>query len=206
MIVEGQGDGIAVPSLITRILVDHHAYFSAILPKPPMKVSRSRFASKFDDFERALRLLAPASDAIVVIIDSDDDDPDELRRGLESRASITAGHLPVIIAPAVKEYEAWLLASVPEMAGLAGVSPDATAPNDPESVRDAKGAFRHCLADRRYSESVDQKRYTSLIDVARAAERSPSFRRLVDALARLVDSPPYPGSDLPGETRPEKAT
>lgn len=185
-VVEGHGDQLAVPTLTQRIFQEHLGYYEAIVGGNPMRVKRGRFASRFDDFERALRFLSYGSDAVLVLLDSDDDDVDVLRSDLTRRASDTIGHLPVAVAPAVREYEAWFLASIEEMRGRGDIRVDATCPGDPESHRGAKGVFAAQLNSGVYTETVDQKKYSALMNIQAAETRSSSFAALTAALASLL--------------------
>lgn len=187
-VVEGHGDQLAVPTLTQRIFQEHLGYYEAIVGGSPMRVKRGRFASKFDDYERALRFLAYGSDAVLVLLDSDDDDVEDLRRGLCQRALDTIGHVPVAVAPAVREYEGWFLASIEEMRGKGDVRSDATCPGDPDSYRGAKGVFAAQLTSGIYTETVDQKKYSALIDIGAAETNSPSFAALTAAIASLLPS------------------
>lgn len=185
-IVEGHGDSLALPTLVTRVANERFQRADVVMPKTPMRVTRSRFSANFDDYSKALRLLAPQCDGILVVLDSDDDDPVTLRTDLESRAQQVVGHVPVRVAPAVREYEAWLLASIPEMAGQLTLPADATYSGSVEVVRGAKGAFKKLTANRVYSETVDQKKFTAILDIAAAESRSPSFAQFVQLLGELL--------------------
>jgi hypothetical protein len=185
-IVEGHGDQLAVPTLAQRIYVERLNFYNAIVGMTPMRVKRGKFAERFDDYERALRFLSYGADAILVLLDSDDEDPGDLSAGLARRADAEIGHIPVAIAPAVHEYEAWFLASIEQLRGQADVRDDAACPGTPESHRGAKGVFASQLRTGIYSETIDQKKYSALIDLAAAESNSPSFRALRDALSSLI--------------------
>lgn len=185
-IVEGHGETLALPTLITRVARELHRRDDVVLPAAPVRINRSRFANAFNDFSRALRLLASQVDCVIVVIDSDDDDPIGLRDELEARARQLVGHVPLRVAPAVREYEAWLLASATEMAGQLDLPVGATYACNPEVVRNAKGAFRDLLGSRVYSETVDQKRYTAIMNLHAATRNSPSFSEFARLLGELL--------------------
>lgn len=187
-VVEGHGDQLAVPTLAQRILTERLDFYGAIVGASPMRVKRGRFASRFDDYERALRFLSFASDAVLVLLDSDDDDVDALSQDLSERASRAIGHIPVAVAPAVREYEAWFLASIEQMRGRGDIRDDAMCPGTPESHRGAKGVFAAQLKSGIYAETVDQKKYSALLDIQAAEANSASFAALTTALATLVPS------------------
>lgn len=185
LIVEGHGEVQALPTLVTRILNEKLTRHDVILHHPAMRVKRGKFADRFDDFERALKLLAGPNDAILVVLDADDDDPFELATGLQARAASCIGHRTVHVVPAVKEYEAWFLASLDSLNGQLDVLAGSTLSSDPESIRGAKGVFESFLQTGTYSETVDQKKYSAKLDIELARRNSPSFARLVDALAAM---------------------
>jgi len=185
-IVEGHGDALALPTLVARVVRERYARFDVVMPKIPMRVNRSKFAANFSDFPNALKLLAGQSDGILVMLDSDDDDPALLRSDLETRAAAAVSHVPVRVAPAVKEFEAWLLAGVPEMAGQHALPAAVAYSGNPEAVRNAKGAFKDLLSTRVYSETVDQKKYAALLDLTATESRSPSFAQFITLLGELL--------------------
>ena len=177
---------MALPGLVSRILHERLKRFEVIITGTPMRLDRGRFDQKFDDYERALQFLAYANDAILVVLDSDDDDPHELAYGLEKRALEIVGHRSVRVAPAVMEFEAWFLASLPELQGMGDVASDATCETNPESFSGAKGQFAKRLTTGRYSETVDQRKYAGLMDLAAAERRSASFAGLLRSIDEVT--------------------
>lgn len=189
LIVEGHGDALALPTLVRRIAGEILHLPTVLIQEPAFRVKRGRFAERFDDYERALQLLSVNVDGILVVLDSDDDDPDELMQNLQTRALACVGHRPVRVAPAVREFEAWFLASLEELAGIEGITDTPERIDEPESVRGAKGVFERNLDSRTYSESVDQKRYCRVISIRNALRNSPSFGRLVAHVTDLLAPP-----------------
>lgn len=188
LIVEGHGDRLALPGLLMRVASEVFERYD-VQPAVPFRINRGRFSPKFDDYERAVQLLAMQNDAVLVVIDSDDDDPVALKLDLEARATAVAGHRRTLVAPAVREFEAWFLACVDGMQNQGDVLPDATCQDDPDSHAGAKGAFAKRLRSGVYSETVDQKKYCSLMDLALARKNSASFDSFVEAVGEVTGSP-----------------
>ncbi|MDN4615140.1 DUF4276 family protein [Leifsonia sp. F6_8S_P_1B] len=186
--MEGHGEVLAMPSLVARVAREAYGRFDIVPQHSPMRVKRGRFSPRFSDYERALQLVSVAHESVLVVLDSDDDDPEQLASDLEARASECVSHRRVLVAPAVREFEAWFLASIDTMAGREAVKPDAQFQTNPELLKGPKNHFASLLINGVYSESVDQKRYASLIDVDTATKRSRSFARLVDAIGQLIST------------------
>ena len=86
-----------------------------------------------------------------------------------------------------REYEAWFLASVESLRGIAGVRADAVSHDEPESPRNAKGAMSERMEDGRYLPTVHQAPLTEHLDFTSAYRRCRSFRRLVRAFGLLLE-------------------
>lgn len=189
LIVEGQGDALALPVLVRRILHESLQRFDCVLVAPAFRVKRGRFHERFDDFESALTFLAAKCDAILVVLDSDDDDPEVLANGLQLRAETAVGHVPVAVRPAVREFEAWFLASVPALRGRRGVPTDAPEVPHSSEPRSAKSVFESLLLSGVYSETVDQPSFAAIVDLELCKRESASFNALAEAIATLTNEP-----------------
>jgi hypothetical protein len=66
------------------------------------------------------------------------------------------------------------------------VRDDTQSPADPESMRNAKGQLESLMYES-YKETLHQAKFSALIDLAAAAEKSRSFRRLIHAIGLLLD-------------------
>ncbi|MFT8636585.1 MAG: DUF4276 family protein [Pseudoclavibacter sp.] len=185
-IVEGHGEVEALPKLIFKVAGHFSIKPQILIYKRPLRIQRSRFDQKFSDFERALQLLAPSCQGILVVLDTDDSDPSELQRSLQDRAFKCVGDTPTRVVPAVREYEAWILASLNSLRGKLSIPVDTVKPDNPEAIRGAKELLRKLTTDNVYSETVDQARYSSLINVAEALASSPSFGNFCDAVRHLT--------------------
>lgn len=193
-IVEGQGEEAALPLLLRRLAEAAGAWDLQVAR--PHRRRRNQLVQR-DSLQTALRLarLTPGCAAILVLFDADDDCPKELAPTLERWAAEAVGDLPCAIVMANREYEAWFLAGIESLRGLAGIRDNATTHADPESPRDAKGELEQRMqGSRSYSPTVDQAPLTARLDLASAHRGCRSFRKLVSAFGRLL---------AVGATRPE---
>lgn len=175
--VEGEGDSKAAPVLVRRILHEWYGIFTWNTKAFKVK-NISYMLRKFPDIIRYTNSRIDTH-AILVLLDSDDTCP------IESVCRILSGvhngtifvDKPLAIVFAVREFEAWFLASAKHIWRE-------NIPN-PESPRDAKGAVRRLLGGE-YSPTIHQARLVSQMSLEEAHENSRSFRRLVSAINKLT--------------------
>lgn len=190
-IVEGDGEVEALPVLLRRIVLELVPDLSLSVTRP-IRVPRGKML-KEDEFARYLRLaMMRATDegtagVTVVLLDADDDCPVEIAsRLLETAARAEPDGLIAVVA-AVKEFEAWFLASAESLRGKRSLRGDLVAPPDPEAVRNAKGWLQENRTDQRaYSPTIDQPALAAAMDITQARQRSPSFDKLCRDLERLL--------------------
>ena len=146
--------------------------------------------------ERAIALVAKMTsrtDAILILIDADDDCPAHLGPMLLARAKAAQGDRRISVVLAKREFEAWFLATAESLAGTRGLRSNISAPQAPELIRDAKGWLTKQRVDgRSYRPTVDQAALAHTMDLNRARSRSPSFAKLCRDLKALLgetDSP-----------------
>ena len=190
IVAEGKGEMVAAPKLVSRLLRErgHEAW---IVPENAYRLGGLPvFLNRPDETLDLLRRKNP--DAVLFLSDLDAGCPmDDAPKASALFRSATLP-FPVAVVLARCEYEAWMIASIETVAAAdtrlpAGLTCDA----DPESIRDAKGWLTaHLPSGISYKPTLDQARYTSAIDVALAAERSRSFRRLCHALDELATGTP----------------
>ena len=186
-IVEGKGDVEAVPLLLRRVF---HEYLvqTGIEVLRSIRVPKTKLL-KAGELERTVELAARQTqdgDAVLILIDADDDCPAQLAPRLLSRAQARRPDRAMRVVLANREYEAWFIAAAESIGGHRYLLPDLTAPDDPEAIRDAKGWLTyHSRGGRVYRETLDQPALTQVFDLERA-RRSPSFNKLCRDLASLV--------------------
>jgi uncharacterized protein DUF4276 len=188
-IVEGHGECSALPVLLRRMVLDLDPT-RRIEVKRPIRMPRS-LATKNGELERRVELAArrvkDEGGAVLVLLDGDDDCAATLGPELHRRVMSQRSDIPSAVVLAVREFEAWYLASARSLVGRRGLPIDIQPPDDPEAVRDAKG----WLQDRRtgglaYSPTIDQPALADVFDMALARSGSPSFDKLWREIERLL--------------------
>ena len=186
LIVEGHGEVEAAPVLLRRLLGE--ADCRTVGVGRPIRRTQSQLRSKegIQDGVR-LALLQPECAAVVILFDGEDDCPKELADQVRAWAREAAAGKPCEVVIAYREYETWFLAALESLRGQYGIANDATAPENLESRRDAKGALEEFMpTDRAYSETGDQPAMSAVFDMRLAHRRNRSFRKLVKAIGDLL--------------------
>lgn len=187
-IVEGRGEVSALPILIRRIAAVAAPSVVARVPTP-IRVKRERFL-KENELERYVDLAArqAGSDGrILILLDADDDCPPQLATDILQRARTARSDRRIEAVLAQREYEAWFLAAADSVAGHRELFCNTVAPDEPESVRDAKGWLTsHMPPGRSYKETRDQAALTVTFDLDQARHRSRSFDKMWRAVAGLM--------------------
>lgn len=172
-VVEGHGEVNALPILLRRIC-ESKGYYSIDYLKPHRLSRSSMMMHKVGDAVRLQRNKVGSSGVVVVLYDSDDDSPEfaveETSRFIGSQSD------NVVVAVAVREYEAWFLASIESLRTHKLVKDDAVYFGNPESRRDAKGALGECMTES-YRETRHQSKFSARFDLEAARLNSPSFAR-----------------------------
>lgn len=187
-IVEGHGDVAAVPQLVRRIAATIDPSRMVEVAKP-LRANRDRLV-KPDELERFVQLAARRAGpggAVLVLVDADDDCPAELGPRLLERATGATHGVDVAVVLANREFEAWFLAAAVSLRSRRGLPADLVPPDEPESIRDAKG----WLQDRRtdgfaYSPTTDQPALAAVMDLDEARAGCPSFDKLWRDLERIL--------------------
>ena len=187
-IVEGPGEVDAIPILIRRIAATAVPDVVPHVPKP-IRVERDRFL-KENELERYVDLAARQSDpdgGVLIVLDADDDCPPELAATILRRATRARSDRLIKVVLPRREYEAWFLAAADSIAGSRGLPDDITAPNDAESIRNAKGWLTSRMPPgRAYKETRDQPALTSLFDLPTARRGAPSFDKMWRTVTQLL--------------------
>jgi hypothetical protein len=187
-IVEGHGDVKAVPVLVRRIAVEIDPA-AQIQILPPLRVPRFKLV-KQGELERSVELAARktgGTGAVLVLVDAEDDCPAQLGPSLLARARAVRSDLPIGVALAKHEFEAWFLAAAESLRGKRGLASDLTAPANPEAIRGAKQWLSvRMTGGARYHEVLDQPALSAVFDLS-AARRTDSFDKCCREVARLLD-------------------
>lgn len=184
-IVEGHGEMPAVRTLIRRIGLELMGTYVAV--EQPFRLDSAKML-KPEDLEKAVRLQAMrvrGTGGVLVLRDGDgpgETCPVGLAASMAPRAELVPVGVEVVIAR--HEYEAWFLAAAESLRPHPSVLESARAPDDPEAKRDAKGQLQQ-LMNESYKETLHQAKFSAVMDLHMAMERSRSFRRMVNAVATL---------------------
>jgi hypothetical protein len=193
LIVEGQGEELAVPFLIRRIAQARGFYIQIKcqvwrVPKTQLPRGGQRMGQA-PELKRAVEGLTRQigrNRPIMILLDADEDCPQDLATNLKSRCLAEHADVKVSIVIAKKEYEAWFLAAANSLAGQRGLATSLTPPSDPESIRGAKEWLtEHMSSDQSYSPTRHQSVYSELMDLSEA-RTARSFRKFETEVASLL--------------------
>jgi len=186
-IVEGQSEVMAVPVLLRRLLSERQRY--DVMVARPVRVHRSSVV-KEGEIERAVVLARrnrEGCDAVMVLLDADDDCPAELGPELLKWLKKAHGDLSAAVVLAKREFEGWFLSSLESLRGVRGIASDASSPPNPEEIRGAKERLSTYMVRRRnYLETTDQPALAAQFDLNLARQRCPSFEKFMRDFERLI--------------------
>lgn len=189
-IVEGPGDRDAVPALLRRILTECYVRFDIVIGQSKSTGGKPNLINRLDKYLRYA--LNDGADAMIVVVDADQDCPRELAASLRDRTMNSGIPAPVAIVCPKAEYETWIIASLSEDDGhkireRLRIDSSISAPDNIESIRNAKGWFKnHMPRGLAYKPTQDQARLTHYMSLDLVHRRSRSFRRLCHAMEELV--------------------
>jgi hypothetical protein len=190
-IVEGHAE-VESARVLLRRLVGEQGRYDIDIAKPVRagryKVVRPGELERYIELARRRR---GGCDAILVLLDADDDCPGRLGPDLLARATEASHGIPVSVVLAKSEFEAWFLGSLESLRGVRGMADIAVSPPMPEGIRGAKEHLGHQMTSgRTYVEIDDQPALAAQFDLQSARQRCPSFDKLVrdiESLAAMLD-------------------
>lgn len=113
----------------------------------------------------------------MILLDSDDDCPAMMGNRLLNSTRRIRADVPVVVSLAQREYESWFLAAAPSLQNQAGLPEDLAAPENHESIRDAKGSLaRHMPIGDSYDPIRHQRLFTQKFSLSQALANR-SFKR-----------------------------
>ncbi len=190
-IVEGHAEVESAGVLLRRLLGEQSRYDVGVAK--PVRVGRYKVVRP-GELERVIQLARrrrEGCDAILILLDADDDCPGRLGPDLLARATEVSHGIPVTVVLAKSELEAWFLGSLESLRGVRGVADIAVSPDMPEGIRGAKEHLEHQMTSgRTYVEVDDQPALAAQFDLQSARQRCPSFDKLVrdvESLAAMLD-------------------
>ncbi|WAE75505.1 DUF4276 family protein [Streptomonospora nanhaiensis] len=184
-IVEGHGEMPVVRSLIDRISRGPISTYVEVTQ--PLRLAPAKMR-KLEELAKAIRFQSARvrdRGGVLVLRDGDGSDitcPVELAASFAPEPDLVT--VPVEIVIARHEYEAWFLAAAESLRSHPSVHDDAQAPEDPEGKRDAKTQLRGIMNESD-KKTLHQAKFTAVMDLNLAVERSRSFRRMVNAIRSL---------------------
>lgn len=194
-IVEGHGEDAAVPLLLRRI--GHELLNTTIHVGRPIRVPRARMV-KHEHLQRAIDLAllklktrANGRAAVLVLLDGDGELPCQLGPKLQQLAADIRPDADIACVVANLEYETWFAAAAESLVERGELVLEAgEVPRDPEGQRLRKAWVSKHIADRRngYSETIDQPRFTAMMNLHECRSLSPSFDKLCRELERRLPS------------------
>ena len=190
-IVEGHGEVGAIPVLLRRFANEVFALyeFNVLQPYrlPKGRMTAGHYLENAVTLARLKLNQYDGNQAILIVLDADDDCPGRDAPALLDRAESVAGPIPVSVVFAKAEYESWFLAAVRSLRGYERITNGATAPPNPETIRGAKEHLqRYCMIPgATYRATVDQPALTVRFSFEEARQACPSFDKLWRDLERL---------------------
>lgn len=186
-IVEGDGEVAALPVLLRR-LGEWLTPGKTLNIGRPIRVRREQFLNRDDIFCKQLTVAAsmcPDPGWILILLDADDDCPEDLAETIHERAAAVAPGRNISVVLANREYEAWFIAAAESLDGKRGFASPARVA-DAESVRGAKQWMSKQIRQGAYHEVVDQPAFSAHMDLQQAHDNSRSFRKLCGDWTNLM--------------------
>jgi hypothetical protein len=178
LLVSGHAEVEALPVLLRRLLAPMGVYPRM---RDVIRAPESTLLKKGDDtFERQIQRLRASNDAVLVLIDLEDDCPKQVAPTLQARAAAACSDKPCYVVCAYRELETWFMW---DAQALLGCAPHP----DPEAVRGAKKWIKqNSPSFRGYNGPADSPKLFARLDLSLVKARSDSFRVLTDRVARIA--------------------
>ena len=192
-IVEGDGDEPSVRILANRLL-DYLQRWDIQVSRVKNAKGKPKLIRKFENFINYASLDGDC-DAILVLVDADNECPTDAAKALASRAGALNLGIPIAIVMPNPEFEVWFIASLdsspnnPVRTRL-DLPSDTVSPDNPDdATNSAKGWLNAKMPrNRRYKETSDQPALSAAISLSVASQHSRSFQRLEHAIIQLIDA------------------
>ncbi len=188
-IVEGHGEIEALPILLRKIAGERFDVWNPPILRPGRYSSSRLVKQRNGEWEFGPDLLKAAgharnegATALLILLDADDLCVKQASDSLAPRLEEATGFEATSLVFAVREYEAWFLASAETMAENA-----APYARNPEERRGAAEELeRHLNLRFPYDKRADQPAYTSRLNLDLCESRSRSFRKLLKEFRQLL--------------------
>ena len=180
LLVTGHGEVDAVPVLIRRLFHEVLYVFDVQPGNPVIRQPESKILKVGDDtLERKVQQLASRHDAVLVLIDLEDDCPAQYGPQLQGRMTTACPHKPCTVVCAYREFETWF---VYDSQNLFGVQP----PNAPERKRNSKKWLKGEGRIPNYNEVADSPGLCGRLNLLTVRAGSDSFRVFTDRVRDLA--------------------
>lgn len=187
-LVEGPGDVAAVPVLLRKLLSESQHYDWQ--PGDVMRVGElPMLRKKLAQYAEALRIKMNGGrcHGVLVLLDLDDGCPRNEAWALAAEFAAFGLPYPVGVVFAHREYEEWLVASLPTVAPQTPLLPSDLLRNYPAEGK--RGVKEWPTAQMPYAtiykETIHQEEFTQYLD-STLAQECRSFRRLLNALQEIL--------------------
>ncbi len=183
-IVEGQGEGGAVPILLRRIWeLLGGEYIEIFTPFRCSKQKLLQASEMMRILDLAISRLGTSSFGddpalIILVLDADNDLPCILGPQILARAKTLRADADVSCVIANVEFETWFVAAAESLARFLDLSGGDAVPRKPEETRQGKGWIQKRFRGDKYTPAFDQPRLTQAMDLTLCRSRSPSFDKL----------------------------
>jgi hypothetical protein len=184
-IVEGEGELLAVPALLSRLIYElfiFDVFVDSAKFCTKSQMIKREFVGKFVTHTKNIN-----GDAVIFIFDADKLCARNIVPHMLEWAKEFRSDLPCGVVMARREYEVWFMASMESMRGIE-LGGDKKIPDDfsyafsVEEISSPKSRFEVFG----YKEATHQQALTSKIDFQLAYLRSSSFRKLVREVVRVL--------------------
>ncbi len=192
VIVEGQGENQSIQKLLYRIWRELlGGDFIKVLP--PFRKSQGILLKEHglmqavDEVKVKLGPALPggARKLVLILIDAEINCPRKLAPKLVKWGREARSDADIACVMPNPMFETWFAAAAASLAGVNGLPPDLTEPDDPEGKRLGKPWLKRHLP-RKYRERLDQPQFTAKMNLIRCRERSASFDKLCRELEKRL--------------------
>lgn len=193
VLVEGPSERAFIARWVGRLLKNvtvrvHPHQGKGHLPRNLAKTPDPKHRGLLDQLPAKLRAFAKSlsgDDSVLVLVDADDDNPEQLRLQLEHVTSAT-DNLRARVAIAIEETEAFYLADLRAVkAAFPGANMKMARTYEPDSICGTCELFGRVIGDGGNNKVHWAEQMGPRVTTSAASSRSPSFKRLIATLRAL---------------------
>ena len=187
VIASGETERRALPHLLGSLQSDGVAQVDVRIP-PKNRQLRAEMAEKLIKAAWFANLAEPI-DKFVVIVDTDNADPEPFLQSFEKelRGRLHGIDADVLCTYAQQHLEAWYFADAQSLQAFLGRNLGAVDSSKPDEIQNPKLHLKHLLGNRVYTARVSESIARSL-DSDAISQRSPSFNAFLEAVRNGVGS------------------